>query len=255
MGTLTAPSGLAPATRRLGRGLLDLVLPPLCLACRRPVEENGALCAGCWSEVTFIAPSHCAVCGFPFEYDPGDDAVCAACAGSPPAYDRARAVLRYDDASRSLVLGFKHGDQTYAAPAFGRWLARGGAALAATADVLVPVPLHRFRLMRRRYNQAMLLARRVGRECGVLVDPDLLVRRRPTATQGRLSPSARRRNVQGAFTLRPGAAGRIDGRHVLLLDDVLTTGATVEECARVLRRGGAAAVDVLTLARVVRPQS
>lgn len=244
-----------PATARLARALLDLVLPPLCLACRRPVEENGALCADCWSEVTFIAPPHCAICGFPFEYDRGIEAVCAACAGAPPAYDRARAVLRYDDASRGLVLGFKHGDQTYAAPAFGRWLARGGAALVAEADIVAPVPLHRFRLLRRRYNQAMLLARRVGRDCGVPVDPGLLIRRRATASQGRLSPSARRRNVQGAFALRPDGARQIDGRRVLLLDDVLTTGATTEECARVLKRAGAAAVDVLTLARVVRPRS
>jgi len=243
-----------PLARRAGRLVLDALLPPRCLGCGALVEEPGTLCAGCWQGIEFLAPPCCAACGHPFEYALPDGTLCAACMWRQPAYDRARAVFRYDNASRELVLGFKHGDRTYAAPAFARWLARAGSESLADGAVIVPVPLHRWRLFRRRYNQSALLAQALGRLTGVTVLPDVLLRRRNTRSQGRLDPPARRRNVRGAFALRPGGAGDIDGRRVLLVDDVLTTGATAEACARALRRGGAAAVDVLTLARVVRPQ-
>ncbi len=180
--------------------------------------------------------------------------VCGACNSRPPSFMRARAVFRYDEASRSLILRFKHADELQGAPAFGRWLARAGAELCGDADLIAPVPLHRWRLLARRYNQSALLAQSLSRVSGKPLAVDLLKRRRPTPSQGRLSRSARRRNVRGAFILRRGAASVVRGVRVLLVDDVLTTGATVEECARVLVASGAAAVDVLTLARVVRPQ-
>ena len=241
-----------PLARRAGRLVLDALLPPRCLGCGTLVEEPGTLCGRCWRGIDFLAPPCCAACGHPFEYALPDTTLCAACMWRRPAYDRARAVFRYDAASRGLVLGFKHGDRTYAAPAFARWLARAGAVPLRDTAVIVPVPLHRWRLFRRRYNQSALLAQALGRLTGIEVAPDMLVRRRNTRSQARLDPPARRRNVQGAFALRP--AADVDGRRVLLIDDVLTTGATVEACARSLRRGGAAAVDVLTLARVVRPR-
>ena len=172
----------------------------------------------------------------------------------PPAFDRARAVFRYDDASRGLVLGFKHADETHAAPAYGRWLARAGADLLTDADLVAPVPLHRWRLLYRRYNQAALLAHAVARQSGVRLAVDLLARRRHTPQQGRMSSLARRRNVRSAFAVRPQWRQAVEGKRVLLIDDVLTTGATVEECARVLLRHGASGVDVVTLARVVRAQ-
>jgi ComF family protein len=158
-------------------------------------------------------------------------------------------VFRYDDASRALVLRFKHGDRTGAVPHFARWMARAGAALLAEAEVIVPVPLHPWRLWRRRYNQAAMLALAVAREAEKSCVPDALARIRATPSQGRLGRGQRTRNVRGAFRLRRPEA--VEGRRVLLVDDVLTTGATVEECVRVLKRGGAADVDVLTLARVV----
>jgi len=247
-------SGLRGVGTMVLRAAVDAVLPPRCLGCGDVVEDTGTLCGPCWSGLTWLAPPACACCGFPFPYAAPAGTLCAACTRQPPAFDRARAVFRYDDASRGLVLGFKHADETHAAPAFGRWLVRAGADLLADADLVAPVPLHRWRLLYRRYNQAALLAHAVSRSSGVRLAVDLLARRRHTPQQGRLSRLARQRNVRAAFALRPRWREAVAGRRVLLLDDVLTIGATVEECARVLRRHGAAGVDVLTLARVVRTQ-
>ncbi len=260
---MTAPNTwpVIAALRSAGRLALDAVLPARCLGCAGPVEMQGALCAGCWSRITFLGPPCCACCGLPFDFDPGggpggpggEETLCGSCTAARPAYRRARGAFAYDDGSRGLVLGFKHGDQTHAALPFGHWLRRAGAELLTDAELIVPVPLHRWRLFRRRYNQAALLALALGRLAGVAVAADLLVRHRATPIQGGLSRKGRARNVRGAFAIRPGRAPLIEDRRVLLIDDVLTTGATLSECTRVLRRGGAASVDVLTLARVIRP--
>ncbi|MCZ6494989.1 MAG: ComF family protein [Alphaproteobacteria bacterium] len=231
-------------------------MPHQCLVCGVVIGKEGALCAACWAEIVFIAPPICRCCGYPFELDQGgggDGALCGACLRDPPPFARARAVFRYDSASRHLVLGFKHGDKTHGAPAFGAWLARAAGPLAAEADLVVPVPLHRLRLFRRRYNQAALLAHAFAAAAGLRCVPDLLTRVRATPSQGRLSRARRRINVRGAFAVAKGKARLIDGRRVLLVDDVLTTGATVNSAARCLLRAGAGAVDILTLARVVRP--
>ncbi len=238
--------------RRLAARAVDLLLPPLCIGCGIEVDAPGRLCATCWERAAFLAPPWCARCGFPFEVDPGAGALCGACTREPPDYDRARAVLRYDDGSRPLILGFKHGDRTEWAPAFGAWMARAGAELLAEADMVAPVPLHWTRLALRRFNQSALLARSIGKTSGVPVIPDLLVRRRRTSSQGGLTRIQRRDNVRGAFAVRPARRDALRGRRVVLVDDVLTTGATATMCARTLRRAGAAGVDVLVLARVVR---
>ncbi len=161
--------------------------------------------------------------------------------------------MRYDDHSRDLILGFKYADRTFAAPAFARWMVRAAAGLINDADLVVPVPLHRFRLWRRRYNQAALLALGITKLAGKQAVPDLLVRKRATPSQGRLSAAQRRANVRGAFAVRAERRAELAGKRVLLVDDVMTTGATVSSSARALLRAGAAAVDVVTLARVVRP--
>jgi ComF family protein len=244
-----------PRLKRAGSAVLGLLLPHRCLACGTSVESAGALCPDCWSGVTFIAPPICDCCGYPFPYDAGEGALCAACSARHPVYGRARAVFAYDEASRGPVLAFKHADRTDAAPAFGAWLKRAGSALLAEAGLVVPVPLHRTRLLARRYNQAAELARALAAASGVAAAPDLLVRTRRTPSQGGLSATGRRRNVQGAFAIRPGMEGAARGARIVLVDDVLTTGATAEACARTLLRAGAAAVDVLTLARVVRPNN
>jgi ComF family protein len=238
--------------RRSAVGLLDLLLPPRCLGCGGTVggAGGGELCAACWRGVTFLGPPLCSCCGLPFPYDAGADARCGACLADPPAYDRARAVFRYDERSRGLVLGLKHSDRTHGAAAYGGWMRRAAPELFAGADLLLPVPLHWTRLFLRRYNQAALLAHAIRAAGGPPVAPDWLVRRRRTPSQGRRNRSQRADNVRGAFALRPGR--EVAGRHVILIDDVFTTGATVAECAKVLRRAGAARIDVLTLARVVR---
>ena len=236
------------------RRVLDAVLPPLCLGCGEIVETAGALCVGCWSGFSFIASPHCAQCGAPFPSDLGDQALCVDCLTRPPRFRRARAAMIYDDRSRHLVLPFKHGDRTDMARACGGWMARAGAELLADADLVAPVPLHWRRLLTRRYNQALLLAESVAREAAhPKLAPDLLRRKRWTGSQAGLKARERRRNVRQAFEVHPRWTARLKGKAVLLVDDVLTTGATVEACAAVLERGGARSVDVLTLARVVRP--
>jgi ComF family protein len=245
---------LAPALRKSASWLLDAILPPRCLKCGEIVADSGALCGRCWAELKFLGQPCCACCGLPFEFEMGEGSLCGACTADRPLYDRARAALAYDDASRDLILRFKHADRIDGAGTFAGWMARAGAELVASADIIAPVPLHRWRLVRRRYNQAAILANAIGGLRGKLVIPDLLVRRRATPSQGHLGRSQRQRNVAGAFTVHPRRAQVAAGARILLIDDVLTTGATAEACARTLRNAGAKAVDLLVLARVVRVQ-
>lgn len=238
---------------RAGATVLDAVLPPRCMACGTLVGENGALCAACWSELSFITEPQCLQCGYPFEIDFGEPIRCGACLARPPAVDRARAAVAYDDPARAMIIAFKHGDRTDLGPGLARWLERVARPLFEDADVIVPVPLHRRRLWNRRYNQASILALALSRRAQVPVAPELLSRKRDTRSQGHLSPSARRRNIEGAFRVEARHRPALKGRRVLLVDDVHTTGITLEVCARTLKRAGAAAVDAVTLARVLRP--
>ena len=249
MGLATETAGLA---KRGSRAVLDVLFPPLCIGCRETVREPGSLCADCWNSISFIEGAMCERCGLPFEIDPGPGTLCGACHATPPAFDKARAVMRYDEASKASILALKRADRLDLAPGLSRWMARTGRALIEAADVIVPVPLHPIRLWTRRYNQSAELARRLGQDTGTPVAPLALARKRATPSQGTMpSAKARRRNVRAAFVVADRAA--ISGKSVLLIDDVLTTGATVEACAKALRRAGASHVAVLTLARVVRP--
>jgi ComF family protein len=250
---MNRPAAAGRILLKVGRTLLDAILPPLCLGCREIVVEPGALCADCWRNLSFVSPPQCARCGVPFAQDIGERTLCIDCLVRPPGYRRARAAMVYDARSRRLVLPFKHADRTDMAPACGAWMARAGAELVAQADLVAPVPLHWRRLLTRRYNQAVLLARAVARDAGLSLAPDLLRRMNWTASQAGLRAKERRRNVRGAFDVNPRWMNRLRDRTVLLVDDVLTTGATVDACVAVLLREGAAHVDVLTLARVVRP--
>jgi ComF family protein len=251
-----APSNFARvrgSLRRVLRHALDAVLPPLCPACRVPLGDGVGLCAACWSKLSFIEPPYCARLGIPFTYDPGPGLLSMEAIANPPAYDRARAAVRYDDIARALVLGFKYGDRLDLAAMMGRWMARAGHELTRDADALLPVPLHWRRLWARRFNQSAALAAAISGTCGVPVLHDALKRVRATPQQVGLSKSERADNVQGAFRVTAHQKVSVAGRRVVLIDDVLTSGATVDACARALMRAGAAHVDVLVFARVVAP--
>jgi ComF family protein len=240
----------AGAADRLVRAATSLLVPPVCLACRVPLASADALCGACWRGIDFIRPPVCDRLGIPLPFDTGGPTLSAAALANPPAYDRARAVARFDGAMRRLVHGLKYADRHEGLALFGRWLAGAAGELLPGTDLIVPVPLARWRLWRRRYNQAALLARALGRETGLPVEPMVLVRTRATPSQVGLTPDQRRRNVQGAFAVPERMLAAVQGRNVLLLDDVVTTGATAEACARTLRRAGATRVDVIALGLV-----
>ena len=229
---------------------LDIALPTLCVACREPVDGEG-VCAECWAKLSFIEPPYCPRLGIPFVYDPGPELLSMEAIANPPAYARARAAVRYDDVARSLVHALKYQDRTDLAPTMGRWMARAGRELLKEADVLIPVPLHWRRGWSRRYNQSGALARVIERHSGVRLASEALRRVRRTEQQIGLSRTQRASNVQGAFKVAPERNGDVAGRRVILVDDVLTSGATIDACARALLRAKAASVDVLVFARVV----
>jgi ComF family protein len=241
--------GRAALNALLGAGA-DLIVPPCCLACRRPLQSHHLLCAVCWRGVDFIRPPLCDVTGIPLPFDAGERMVSARAVAHPPAYDRARAVAQFGGATRALVHQFMYADRHDARALFGRWLAEAGRDLLQGADLIVPVPLSRLRLLMRRFNQAAILAGELSARTGLPADPRALVRARFTSAQVGLTGLQRRRNVAGAFKVPARRADRVRGRNILVVDDVITTGATVEACARVLKRAGAARVDVLALALV-----
>lgn len=228
----------------------DLIVPPTCLSCECAVARSGLLCADCWSSTRFIEKPYCAILGSPFSYDMGDEVLSASAIAKPPVFDRARAAVLYDDVARKLVHGLKFSDRTELAPWMARWMLRAGSELLDDRCVIVPVPLHRTRLISRKFNQSAELARHIARLCGLHYRADVLQRIRPTVQQVGLRSVERHRNVQGAFRVPADQEITIHSKHVILIDDVLTTGATLQACARALRRKGAAKIDCLTFARV-----
>jgi ComF family protein len=249
---------LAREAKRLGlaaaRAALDFVYPPTCPVSDEPVAARGLLAPAAWEKLTFLSAPMCARCGFPFEHDLGEGVDCAACSARPPVVRRARAALAYDDASRRLVLELKHAARTDALATFASWMALAAGELLTEADWIAPIPLHASRLRVRRFNQSALLARAVAERAGKPFDPDSLARRRDTPSQAGKSAVGRRRNVSGAFVVRAERASCVAGARVLLVDDVRTTGATLDAAARALEAAGAQAVDAVTLLRVVRPR-
>jgi ComF family protein len=236
---------------KLGRFVVDVILPPTCLACRMPVGEGSGLCPQCWVGAGFIERPYCERLGTPFPSDHGGPLISPAALAEPPAYARARAVARYGDVVRDLIHLLKYGDRLDLVPALGRWMTRAGAEIIADADALVPVPLHWTRLWQRRFNQSSALAHAVSKLSGVPAADHLLARARATPPQFGLARKERARNVQGAFKVPKASRIEVKGKKLVLVDDILTTGATADACTKALLRAGAARVDVLVLARVV----
>jgi ComF family protein len=234
---------------------IDKVLPPRCIVSGEIVAAQGTLSPAVWQSLKFITPPLCAACGYPFEFEADEDSLCAVCLADMPPFASARSALAYDDASRELILKFKHGDHLQAVPTLVGMMMRTGGEALASAEVIVPVPLHRWRLLRRRYNQAALLAWGLARETGKVCLPDGLLRMRHTPSQGHLKARDRAQNVKKAFAINPQRGSMIEGKTVLLVDDVFTTGATVQECTKTLLEAGAAEVHVLAVARVVRAEN
>jgi ComF family protein len=253
-GTAAAPrlKRAVNGARAILTAALDLALPRLCAACRAPVEGQG-LCPACWSKLSFISRPYCERLGIPFVFDPGPGILSLEAIADPPAYHRARAAVRFDEISRALVHALKYGDRLDLAPMMGRWLSHAGREILGEADALIPVPLHWRRNWARRFNQSAMLAAAVSATSGVPIAAGALKRVKPTAQQVGLSRAERAANVQGAFRVTPQGKAAIVGRRLVVVDDVLTSGATVEGCARALLRAGAANVDVLVFARVADP--
>ncbi|MEP9354004.1 ComF family protein [Xanthobacter sp. KR7-65] len=241
--------------RALGEALLSLALPPTCIACGGITGAAGGLCGPCWGQLAFISRPFCDRTGAPFAHDPlglsDGPRVSPEALDDPPAFDRARAAVCFEAVARDLVHKLKYADRLDLAAPMARLMAQAGGDILASAGVVVPVPLHPVRLWRRRFNQAALLGGHVARAAGRPHRPDLLLRRRRTSSQTALGKAERRANVAGAFEVSRSAALAVEGRRILLVDDVYTTGATLDACAQALRRAGAAGVDALTFARVV----
>jgi ComF family protein len=248
-------SGLG-AIRRAGALALDLLYPPACLCCRRAIAADGGLCPECWRAMRFIERPFCERLGAPFEADFATDesgrAVSPEAQADPPVFSRLRAVACFEDGpARTLVHRLKYGDRLELAGPMGRWMARAGAELLDEADLLIPIPLHPWRLARRRFNQSAALAREIARQCGAPLETGLLLRVKPTPPQVGLNRGLRASNVRGAFAVDPRRRAELAGRRLVLVDDVATSGATLNAAARVLLRAGAARVDALVFARVV----
>lgn len=228
--------------------LIDLALPPRCPGCGALVEADHRFCAGCWDGMRFLGPPWCAACHTPFAFDRGEGACCADCVANPPPHDGVRAAVAYGDVARKVALKLKYGGRLAAAETMARAMLR---LMPEDADLLVPVPLHRWRLWSRGFNQAVLVARGLSRKSGVALDSGVLRRVKATPMLRGLGARARAKAVAGAFALAPGAGAVLKGKTVVLIDDVHTSGATGDACARLLKRGGAARVILLCWARVL----
>ncbi len=241
----------ASGGRRAALALVDFVYPPTCPGCQVLVGRHAGICGRCWSALRFIERPYCEVLGMPFSQDLGSEILSAEAIANPPPFARLRSAVVHDGLARTLVHGLKYRDRTELAPMMAAWMVRAGDGLIEASDLIVPVPLHSYRLFMRKFNQSGELARAIARQTGKPLVIGALRRTRRTRQQIGLSAAARQDNVQGAFAVTPFGKEALFGKRVLLVDDVYTTGATVSAATRALRRGGAAEVGVLTFARAL----
>ena len=248
------PSPPAPEGKRFLQTMLDLLLPPRCLGTGEIVDTQGMVTPALWSRLTFIDAPYCQTCGLPFAFATPDGSLCASCIEDEPVFDTARTAVIYDDTSRQMILDFKYGDRLHAVDTFMSWMLRAGAGMLAETDIILPVPLHRKRLWQRRFNQSDLLAQKLARRSDKIYLPKGLTRQRHTIPQKGLSRKERHLKVKNAFTVPDKQKSVLQDKNVLIVDDVFTSGATLNECARILKKSGAAKVFVLTVARVTREE-
>jgi len=253
-GARRAALDLRRAGNAVYRRLCDFLAPPHCLVCRSAIIESGSLCFACWSNLRFIEEPYCPRLGIPFPYDPGPGQISAAALADPPPWMQSRSAVAYDEASKPIVHALKYRDRHEAASLMTRLMARAGAQLIAECDLIIPVPLHPMRLWRRRFNQAALIAQRLCANRPEAFQPLVLKRMRSTRPQVGLDHEARRKNVRGAFIVSEKDRIKVEGRRIILVDDVMTTGATASACTLALQKAGARSVDILTFALVLEPR-
>ncbi|EEQ96790.1 competence protein F [Brucella intermedia LMG 3301] len=247
----SAGQGLRQLVGRAVRSSADTLFPPTCIGCRMHVSEPGTLCPKCWPELRFIERPYCPVLGIPFSHDFGENFMSAEAIADPPPFRRLRSAVLHRGAAQRMAVSLKFHDRTDLAPWMARWMQRAGRELLDECDVILPVPLHRWRFWQRRFNQSAELARALAKLEMKPFAPQGIKRVRRTEQQIGLGIKERKRNVDGAFRVPQEHEIHIRGRRVLLIDDVYTTGATVKAVTRALLRGGARSVDVLTFSRVL----
>ena len=237
--------------RPVAKRLLDIVYPPHCISCGVDIDKNGNVCAKCWGDISFITDPQCNVCGFPFDFEMQEGSICAGCTKNMPHFSKARAVFLYDDSSYRMITSFKYNDRVENRLAYARWMVRAGAGMLHEADLIIPVPLHFFKLIMRQYNQAALLAHELAKIVDKQVLANAITRKKYTKTQAVFSHKGRFKNIKGAFQINPKYQNLIANKKILLVDDVITTGATANECAKILLKSGAGRVELLTLAKTL----
>lgn len=239
--------------KNIANTLVDLVFPPRCVVTGELVDEQGLLASSVWKKIRFIRDPQCNLCGYPFDFKTDtEDPLCGRCQKEKPIFDKARSAVVYDENSREIILRFKHADQLHMVHAFIPWLRQAGAEIIGDVDFVMPVPLHHWRFLKRRYNQAALIAQVLAKNIGKTYLPDSIKRTRVTRSQGEFDFKDRFKNVKNVFAVNPKQGPLLAGRNVLLIDDVYTTGATVSSCAKALKKMGAGKVYILTVARVVK---
>lgn len=248
IGLSRAVKRLAFWTKPVGRAVLDILLPPRCAACPQEIASDAGLCPTCWASMPFIEHPVCHRFGTPFTHEIGVEALSPRAIAEPPEFDRCRSACLYQGPARDLVHALKFSRRRELADPMGRWMVRAGREVLDASALIVPVPLHRVRLIKRQFNQSADLARAIARHSGGDYQAEVLLRVKNTRPQVGLTAKQREKNIRGAFFVPPEKRGQIAGRRVVLVDDVFTTGSTVEACSRALLRQGAVSVDVLTFA-------
>ncbi|MFN8972086.1 MAG: ComF family protein [Alphaproteobacteria bacterium] len=249
---MTSLTAMRVPVRAFGQWALDHLYPPRCPSCQMPVAAQGHLCSACFGDLHLIGDPCCAACGIPFTVSMGQGALCPDCLDHPPRFDVARSALVYGEVTGKLIHQLKYHDRMIGLSRYAQWLTRAGQDLLADSEVIIPVPLHWRRLILRRYNQAAWLAYALEQLTGIACAPQLLRRVRPTRSQARMRREERLLNLKHAFAVPKKFLTQIAGKRVLLVDDVMTTGATINACAQTLRNAGAQKIYALTLARTVR---